>query len=246
VRSPLSDTLIAGLWAIDLMGENANNGPSGVNFPGGETGMDGTVPFLLRADHGARRRGRAGAAGLLRHAAVCIGRAGRGRFHLGHPPSNPDFTAYAIKASGFTSVILDNKNANNGVSVTVDLGAAVGSASAVYLQGTPAGTLTAAATTVTLAGAGGHACWRLESPVPVPPDGFRQHLFDLRSARQRGPRARPAMTLRRAPRPADARPAERETPSWGVRDHCEYTLAHDPRRARHRRPLDRARLTREV
>jgi hypothetical protein len=51
------------------------------------------------------------------------------------------------------SVVLDNKNATSGVNATVDLGAAVSSASAIYLEGTPAGDLTAAATALTLAGA---------------------------------------------------------------------------------------------
>ena len=61
-------------------------------------------------------------------------------------------TAYAIQANGLTSVVLDNK-ATSGVNATMDLGAAVTSASAIYLQGTPAGSLTAAAGSVTLAGA---------------------------------------------------------------------------------------------
>jgi len=67
--------------------------------------------------------------------------------------SNPNFTAYAIKADGWTSVVLDNKNAASGVNATVNLGAAVSSASAIYLQGTPSGSLTAGAADVTLAGA---------------------------------------------------------------------------------------------
>jgi hypothetical protein len=41
----VSDTLIAGLWALDLMFVTAENGGGGVNFHGGETGMDGTNPF---------------------------------------------------------------------------------------------------------------------------------------------------------------------------------------------------------
>ena len=44
-QSGVSDTLISGLWALDLMFENAIHGSSGVNFHGGETGMDGTKPF---------------------------------------------------------------------------------------------------------------------------------------------------------------------------------------------------------
>jgi hypothetical protein len=63
------------------------------------------------------------------------------------------FTAWAIKTDEFTSVVLNNRNASSGVSATVDLGSAVTSASAIYLEGTPAGSLTAAAGSVTLAGA---------------------------------------------------------------------------------------------
>jgi hypothetical protein len=50
-------------------------------------------------------------------------------------------------------VILDNKNASSGVNATVDVGSAASSASAIYLQGTPVGSLSAPATAVTLAGA---------------------------------------------------------------------------------------------
>jgi hypothetical protein len=41
----VSDTLIAGLWSLDEMFTVAENGGGGVNCHGGETGMDGTVPF---------------------------------------------------------------------------------------------------------------------------------------------------------------------------------------------------------
>jgi hypothetical protein len=63
------------------------------------------------------------------------------------------FTAWVLKADGFTSVVLNNRNASSAVNATVDLGSAVSSASAIYLQGTPAGSLTAPAGSVTLAGA---------------------------------------------------------------------------------------------
>src|SRR5258708_28625739 len=41
----LSDRLIAPLWGLDLMFTIAQNGATGINFHGGETGMDGTLPF---------------------------------------------------------------------------------------------------------------------------------------------------------------------------------------------------------
>jgi hypothetical protein len=61
------------------------------------------------------------------------------------------FTAWAIKTDGYTSVVLNNRNASSGVNATLDLGSAVSSASAIYLQGT--GSLTTAAGNVTLADA---------------------------------------------------------------------------------------------
>jgi hypothetical protein len=87
--------------------------------------------------------------------------------------SHPNFTAYAIKANGFTSVVLDNKNATNGVNATVNLGAPVSSASAIYLQATPGGSLAAAATEVTLAGAhvSTAGVWNRNPPYIQPTSG---------------------------------------------------------------------------
>jgi len=65
----------------------------------------------------------------------------------------PIFHRVGHQGERIHSVVLDNKDATSGVNATVDLGAAVSSASAIYLQGTPAGNLTAAAGNVTLAGA---------------------------------------------------------------------------------------------
>jgi hypothetical protein len=148
----LSDTLIAGLWAIDYMFEVAKRGGTGINFHNGETGMDGTVPFYYEAikeDKGAVVQVQPEYYGMLLFA-----QAGTGSMvSTTVTPSAPDFTAWAIKASGFTSVVLNNRNASSGVNATVDLGSAVSSASAIYLQGTPAGNLTAAAGSVTIAGA---------------------------------------------------------------------------------------------
>jgi len=80
--------------------------------------------------------------------------------------SAQNFTAWAIKANGFISVVLNNRNDTSGVNAAVDLGAAVSSASAIYLQGTPADSLTAVAGNVTLAGAQVTAAgvWNRNSP----------------------------------------------------------------------------------
>jgi hypothetical protein len=148
----VSDTLIAGLWSLDLMFVSAQYGASGVNFHGGETGMDGSRPFYYEPI--METGGVVVQVQPLYYGMLLFYLAGQGPM-LSTAVTTTDlyFTAYAIEADGFTSVVLDNKDATNGISVTVDLGAAVTSASAIYLQGTPAGSLTAAAGDVTLAGA---------------------------------------------------------------------------------------------
>jgi hypothetical protein len=148
----VSDTLIGGLWAIDLMFENAIHGSSGVNFHGGETGMDGTKPFYYEPI--MENQGAVVQVQPVYYAMLLFTLAGQGAaVSTAVSSTNPNFTAYAVKANGFTSVVLINKNATMGVNATVNLGAAAGSASAIYLQGTPAGSLSAPATAVTLAGA---------------------------------------------------------------------------------------------
>ncbi len=161
----VSDTLIAGLWVLDLMFENAEHGSSGVNFHGGETGMDGTKPFYYEPI--MENQGAVVQVQPVYYAMLLFTQAGTGAMvSTSVSTSNPNFTAYAIKASGFTSVVLDNKNASQGVSATVNLGSAVQSASAIYLQGTPAGSLSAGATSVTLAGAQvtASAAWNRNPP----------------------------------------------------------------------------------
>jgi hypothetical protein len=148
----VSDTLIAGLWGIDMMFVTAEHGGSGVNFHGGETGMDGTRPFYYEPI--MEHNGVVAGVQPLYYGMLLFYLAGQGPMvSTTTTTSNPNFTAYAIKAEGWTSVVLDNKNATSGVNATVKLGAAVSSASAIYLQGTPAGSLTAAAADVSLAGA---------------------------------------------------------------------------------------------
>ena len=152
----VSDTLLEGLWAIDLMFVIAEHGASGINFHGGETGMDGTKPFSYTPI--TESNGVVQAAMPEYHGLLAFYLAGQGAL-LGTTvtTANPNFTAYTVdyKADGSTMVVLNNKNATMGVQATVNLPATtkVTSASAIYLQGTPAGSLTAAAPTVTLAGA---------------------------------------------------------------------------------------------
>jgi hypothetical protein len=148
----VSDTLIAGLWSLDFMFVNAQHGSSGVNFHGGETGMDGTKPFYYEPI--MESNGLVVQVQPVYYGMLLFVLAGQGVMVATNvTTTNANFTAYAIKANGFTSLVLNNKNATNGVNATVNLGASVGSASAIYLQGTPAGSLSAPATGVTLAGA---------------------------------------------------------------------------------------------
>jgi hypothetical protein len=148
----VSDTLISGLWAIDIMFTIAKNGGSGVNFHNGETGMDGTRPFYysaIKETNGVVVEVEPEYYGML-----LFTQAGTGPMVATTVNTSAQFfTAWAIKANGFTGVVLNNKNAASGVNATVDLGAAVSSASAIYLQGSPTGSLTVPATGVTLAGA---------------------------------------------------------------------------------------------
>jgi hypothetical protein len=148
----VSDTLIAGLWGLDLIFVTAQNGGSGINLHGGEAGMDGSRPFYYEPI--METAGIVVAVQPIYYSLLMLNLAGVGPLVATTvTSSNPNFTAYAVKASGFTSVILDNKNATTGVNATVNLGSAVASASAIYLQSTTAGSLTATASSVTLAGA---------------------------------------------------------------------------------------------
>ncbi len=148
----VSDTLVQGLWSLDVMFQIATHGGVGINWHGGETGMDGTRPFYyqpLRMTSGVVDQVQP-----LYYGMLLFAQAGQGTsVSTTVATTSQNFTAYAIKGNGFTSVVLVNKSAANSVSATVNLGAAVGSASAIYLQGTPAASLTAPAGAVTLAGA---------------------------------------------------------------------------------------------
>jgi hypothetical protein len=147
----LSDTFISALWAIDYMFEVAKRGGSGINFHNGENGMDGTVPHYYDAIK--ENGGVVVQVQPLYYGMLLFAQAGTGSMVSTTVSGGQNFTAWAIKADGFTSVVLNNRGASSAVSAMVNLGAAVSSASAIYLESTPAGNLTAAAGNVTLAGA---------------------------------------------------------------------------------------------
>jgi hypothetical protein len=147
----VSDTFVSALWAIDYMFEVAKRGGSGINFHNGENGQDGTIPFYyepLKEDKGVVVQVQPEYYGML-----LFTQAGAGSMVSTTVTTSAQyFTAWAIKTNGYTSVVLNNRNASSSVSATLDLGSAVSSASAIYLQGT-GGSLTAAAGNVTLADA---------------------------------------------------------------------------------------------
>ena len=149
----VSDTFISSQWAIDYMFEVAKRGGRGVNFHTSENGMDGTVPFYyepLREDQGMIVQVQPEYYGLLLFAEAGAG----AMLSTSVTTGAQSFSAWAIKANdGFVSVVLNNRNASNGVSAMLNLGAAVNVASAIYLQPTPPGSLTAGPGSVTLAGA---------------------------------------------------------------------------------------------
>ncbi len=149
----VSNSLIAALWSVDFMFTSARHGASGVNFHGGETGMDGNTPFYYSPV--AETNGIVTGVAPLFYGMLLFNLAGPGQaLATTAVASNLDFTAYAIaRKDGATSVVLDNKDAANGVRATVDVGTAVASASAIYLQGPAPASLTATSG-ITLAGAG--------------------------------------------------------------------------------------------
>ena len=177
----LSNALISALWGIDFMFDAALHGASGVNFHGGEKGQDGTLPFYYSPIE--ELNGVVTNVNPLFYGMVLFNLVGTGQLLATTATANGDsyFTAYALqRADGTVMVVLDNKDGTNAVNATVNVGAAVTSASAIYLMSTPA-SLTAQ-TGITLAGAaiGKDGSWEYAAPyamttsgtsvsVPVPP-----------------------------------------------------------------------------
>jgi hypothetical protein len=156
----VSDVFGSALWGIDFMLTTAQNGSAGVNFHGGGQNQDGNVcnngvasctkPFryspLDEVDSQVT------AAAPLFYGMLLVSQAGVGNMLATTASAGSlNFTAYTITpADGSTNVVLVNKDGTSGVNATINVGAAVASASAVFLQ---APSLTST-TGVTFAGAG--------------------------------------------------------------------------------------------
>jgi hypothetical protein len=149
----VSNALISALWGLDFMFTSAEHGASGVNFHGGEPGMDGNTPFYYSPIE--ETNGVVTNANPLFYGMVMFTLAGSGKVLTTTASAGGlDFTAYTVAlADGSTSVVLDNKDTTSGVRATVNVGAPVGSANAIYLLGPTPASLTAM-TGITLAGAG--------------------------------------------------------------------------------------------
>jgi hypothetical protein len=153
-----SDVLGSALWSIDFMLTTAEYGSNGVNFHGGGQNMDNnpcdagptscTRPFRYSPIDEVNSR--VTAAAPLFYGMLFVSRAGVGNMlSTAASAGSLNFSAYAIAQSdGSTNIALVNKDAASGVNASVDVGMAVTTASAMYLQGPSL----SATTGVTLAG----------------------------------------------------------------------------------------------
>lgn len=127
----VSDAYGAGLWALDFMFILAENGCQGINFHGGGDGTgytpiadNGTSVVQARAEFYAEKMFSLADQGSVVPAVITLS-------------SNLNFTAYGIRRpNGAMSALLNNKDTNNGVQVSVNLGADVSAAQAIELTGT--------------------------------------------------------------------------------------------------------------
>ena len=125
----ISDAYGTALWAIDFLFTNAQYGSTGANFHGGGDGT-GYTPI---ADSNANVVG----ARPLFYGMLLFAKAGQGTMYTTTGSlTSPNFSAYALGSSGrTTSVVLSNKDTATTVHATVDVGAALTSATATRLTG---------------------------------------------------------------------------------------------------------------
>ena len=140
----VSDVFGSALWAIDFMLTTAQYGAAGVHFHGGGQNQDGNVctngvssctkPFLYSPL--IEVNSRVVAAAPLYYGMLLVSQVGVGNMlPTSVSAGSLNFTAYTIAPTdGSTNVVLVNKDATNGVAVSVDVGTAVGAANVVFLQ----------------------------------------------------------------------------------------------------------------
>ncbi len=127
----VSNTYGAALWALDFMFISAINGCQGVNFHGGGD----TAAYTPIADSGTNViEARPVFYGLKMFSLLPQGQVLPAVVSLA---SNINFTAYGVREdSGATCAVLNNKDTNNTVQVTINLGAIVTAAQMIELTGT--------------------------------------------------------------------------------------------------------------
>jgi autotransporter-associated beta strand protein len=126
----VSDAYGTALWAVDYLFTLALNGCQGMNFHGGGGGT-GYTPI---ADNGTTVvQARPEFYGLKLFSLVSQGSVIPAAVSLA---SNINFTAYGVRrTNGAISAVLNNKDTNNGVQVTINLGAEVTGAQLIELAG---------------------------------------------------------------------------------------------------------------
>jgi hypothetical protein len=179
-KDGVSNAYAAALWAIDDMLTSAEYGATGVNYHGGGQNMDSNdctngaascmLPFLYSPI--VEVDSQVTAAAPLFYGMLFVARAGTGpMFPTSVAVSNAlNVTAYSIgHTDGSTSIVIVNKDSVNGLNASVDLGMAVSSASADYLEGPSL----SATTGVTFAGAGVSpaALWQPRPPYALSAEG---------------------------------------------------------------------------
>jgi hypothetical protein len=173
----LSDALISALWSLDFLFTSAKYGANGVNFHGGEAGMDGSTPFIFSPIQ--ENSGVVTGAAPLFYGMLLFSLAGTGQAFAttaittwGALPVVIDFTAYSLGlADGSTSVVLDNKDPMGGVQVTLDVGIAAKSATVTYLQGPPSASLMTRAITLGGAAISANGTWTPKPPYSLATSG---------------------------------------------------------------------------
>ena len=145
-QAGISNALISALWGINFILTTSQYGSVGVNFHGGGQNMDGNTcpngvsscdrPFvyspLIEVDS------RVTAAAPLFYGMLLVSRAGAGDMlpAVFSIQGTSALRAYAVQlADGGTSIVVVNCDASKGLDATVDVGATVTSASALYLRG---------------------------------------------------------------------------------------------------------------
>lgn len=127
----VSDAYGAALWALDFMFICAENGCQGINFHGGGDGTgytpiadNGTSVVQARPEFYGEKMFSLADQGSVVPAVITLS-------------SNINFTAYGIRRPNEAmSALLNNKDTNNGVQISINLGADVIAAQAIELTGT--------------------------------------------------------------------------------------------------------------